>query len=250
MNDLDLPPRAPLPVETRDRIRATVVAGLDESPRPGRKRWYQPLAAAAGIVVLATAAVVVVTQTVGEPTGDNRPTTTELDTFATECVQQANASWPADEQGWTVVAATMVRHVGVLTLRGQDKLATCEARQGFTALYQNPPHRIPEPSDAPDLWLRTFGNATMVPPLYPLMLSGPVSGQVSGMTLTLNDGTTVEADVAKKTAVAMVPWDGPTLRGGTTVPTKDLIVSVRVVDADGVVLYEGPPASTRLRSPR
>ncbi len=240
MNDLALPPRAPLPVETRDRIRATVVAGLAEPPRPARNRWYLPLAAAAGIVALAAAAVVA-TRTGTAPTGDNRPTTTELDTFAAECVQQANASWPAAEQGWTVVAATMVREVGVLTLRDQDKLATCEARQGVTALYQHRPYRMPEPSDAPDLWLRTFGNVAMVPPRYPLMISGPVSGEVSGMALTLDDGTTVEAEVANETAVALVPWDGPTLRAGTTVPTKDLIVSVRVVDRDGAVLYEGPP---------
>lgn len=243
MNDLDLPPRAPLPVETRDRIRATVVAGLAEPPRPARNRWYLPLAAAAGIVALAAAAAVVVTRTGAAPTGDNRPTTTDLDRFAALCVTRANSTWPADDQGWTVAAATTVRGMGVVTLRDQDMLATCEGVQGMTTLYQNRPHRIPEPADAPDLWLRTFSWDAMVPPLYPLMLSGPVSGQVSGMTLTLDDGTTVEADVANETAVALVPWDGPTIpAAGTTVPTKDLVVSVRVVDADGVVLYEGPPA--------
>ena len=55
MNALDLPPRRPLPRETRDRIRRSVDAGL-EPPHCGLRA---PLAAAAAVAVLALGAIVV-----------------------------------------------------------------------------------------------------------------------------------------------------------------------------------------------
>lgn len=55
MNALDLPPRRPLPRETRDRIRRSVDTGI---AGPGR-RSRAPLAAAAAVAVLALGAVVV-----------------------------------------------------------------------------------------------------------------------------------------------------------------------------------------------
>jgi hypothetical protein len=55
MNALDLPPRRPLPRETRDRIRRSVGTGIAVAPR----RTRIPLAAAAAVVLLAAGAVMV-----------------------------------------------------------------------------------------------------------------------------------------------------------------------------------------------
>jgi hypothetical protein len=251
MNDLDLPPRAPLPAETRDRIRATVVAGLDESPRPGRNRWYQPLAAAAGIVVLATAAVVVVTRTGGGPTGDNRPTTTRLDTFAAECITIVDRVRSEGAQDWTVAAAATDGDAGAVMIRSQDQASMCEGPlphpNGDPTLEPAllGPFQV-EPSDVPNLWLIPFTNVAMRPPSYPLIFGGMVSPQASGMTLTLRDGNTVEADVADGTALALLPWNGASVpevwpEDMSNGVMRDLIVSVRVVNVDGAVIYEGPP---------
>ncbi|MBB4909027.1 hypothetical protein [Actinophytocola algeriensis] len=49
MNALDLPPRRPLPRETRERIRRTVETGLADR----RSRYRAPLAAAAAVALLA-----------------------------------------------------------------------------------------------------------------------------------------------------------------------------------------------------
>ena len=54
MNTLDLPPRRPLPRESRDRIRRSVDTGIAVAPR----RTRTPLAAAAAVVLLAVGVVV------------------------------------------------------------------------------------------------------------------------------------------------------------------------------------------------
>jgi hypothetical protein len=54
MNALDLPPRRPLPRETRDRIRRTIDTGSAQS----RARYRAPLAVAAAVVVLAVGMVI------------------------------------------------------------------------------------------------------------------------------------------------------------------------------------------------
>lgn len=251
-DDLNLPPRAPLPVEVRDRIRATVVAGLAESPRPTRNRWYVPLAAAAGVVALAAAAVVVVTQTGDDRAATPPPSATPstIDRFVDGCVAAVDRAYPAGEQAWTAAALATEGGVGALTVRNQDTSVLCEgvpgpngSLKGGQALISRGPIA---PSDVPDLWLIPFSNTSMRPPNYPLILGGVVSSQASGMTLTLSDGNTIEADIADETALALLRWDGQSTLD--VWPTemlnevmKELIVSVRVVDADGVVLYEGPP---------
>ena len=252
-DDLNLPPRAPLPVEVRDRIRATVVAGLAESPRPTRNRWYAPLAAAAGVVALAAAAVVVVTQTgddrAATPPPSATPSTT--DRFVDDCVAAVDSGSPAGEQAWTAAAFAREGGVGVLTIRNKDTVVLCEGLPAPNGALRaralvTVRDRI-EPSDVPDLWLFPFSSIGMRPPSYPLILGGVVSGQANGMTLTLSDGTSVEADVTDETAIALVRWHGHSTvdvwtKEMTNEVMKELIVSVRVVDADGNVLYEGPPA--------
>jgi hypothetical protein len=64
MNALDLPPRRPLPRETRDRIRRSIDAGMADRPRRSRA----PLAAAAAVAVLAMSAVAVIRWAPGPPT--------------------------------------------------------------------------------------------------------------------------------------------------------------------------------------
>jgi hypothetical protein len=211
-----------------------------------------PLAAAAGVVALAVAAVVVVTRTGDDRAATPPPSATpsDVDKFVDGCVAHANRVYPAGEQPWTAAAFAAEGGVGALTIRNQDQSVVCEGVPGPNgALKVGPLIRMGqiEPSDVPDLWLIPFSNTGMRPPGYPLILGGVVSGQASGMTLALGDGSSVEADVADETALALVRWNGRSTMGSWTKEMsnevmKELIVSVRVVDADGVVLYEGPPA--------
>lgn len=63
MNDLNLPPRRPLPPDTRDRLRTRVIGG----PAPRRAWTRVPLAAAAAVAVLAAGAVIVAQSVGGDP---------------------------------------------------------------------------------------------------------------------------------------------------------------------------------------
>lgn len=67
MNDRDLPKPPPrrLPPEVRDRVRARVLASLDDAPRNRFLNSRGPLAVAAGVAVLAAGAMIV-TQSVGD----------------------------------------------------------------------------------------------------------------------------------------------------------------------------------------
>jgi hypothetical protein len=73
MNTLDLPPRRPLPRETRDRMRRTIDTGTMGPPRRSRA----PLAAAAAAAVVLGAAVAFVSTSV---TRDDQPVATPPDT--------------------------------------------------------------------------------------------------------------------------------------------------------------------------
>lgn len=215
-----------------------------DGPRPGRSRVR--LAVAVGVAALAAVAVVVVTQT-----RDNQPaappgvTPAALDGFAADCFASLVNTWP--ELEWGATAGVTDGKVGAVTVRGHDEFAICEGLPrengslalGSTYRYRGGPDQVPEPSAAPNLWLKPFGADSTRPPRYSLILRGLVSSQARGMILTLSDGSTVEAEVADEAAVGLVRWDG-----GSVSPegTEDLIVSVRVVGMDGVVLYEGPPA--------
>lgn len=264
MNDnLDLPPRTSLPAETRDRIRAKVAAGLAEPARPARNRRYVPLAAAAGVLALATATVVVATGTGGEPAGDNRPaaqrdttppsatpTATKPDRFLADCIRFVNSMWPKGEQDWKPAADTTDGDVRVMMVRSESGFAQCRVspgpngeppRVGPVTMFGTTPQQLPGPSEAPGLGGLRFDGDFELPLEYPLILTGLVSDQASGMTLTLSDGNTVEADVADGTVAALVRWDGQSVpEEGLQRVVRDLVVSVRVVDADGAVLYEGP----------
>ena len=110
MNQLDLPPRRPLPDEFRDRIRTRVTDGLADT-RPNR--WRAPLAVAAGVAVLVAGAVLVMPS--GDPGGGNRAATqtptivdrvpapavlSANDPLVTEALDRCGAAVDADARGF------------------------------------------------------------------------------------------------------------------------------------------------------
>ncbi|HEV2782446.1 MAG TPA: hypothetical protein VGX25_23890 [Actinophytocola sp.] len=68
--NLDLPPRRELPFEVLTRMRARVLAGLTEPPAGRLVNLRAPLAAAAGVAVLAAGAAIVAQSTAGSGEGD------------------------------------------------------------------------------------------------------------------------------------------------------------------------------------
>src|SRR5690349_19054301 len=101
MNTLDLPPRRPLPRETRDRMRRTVDAGTLGPPRRSRA----PMAAAAAVVL--GAAVAFITTSV---TRDEQPVATPPDTeFRTPTMAMAGGHTAEDLDRCAEVAAASPR---------------------------------------------------------------------------------------------------------------------------------------------
>jgi hypothetical protein len=82
MNELNLPPRRPLPPEVRDRLRERLFT--EARPAPLRA----PLAVAAGVAVLAAGAVIVGQSVAGTP-ADYRPGTPPTSTTSA-----TSATWP------------------------------------------------------------------------------------------------------------------------------------------------------------
>ena len=87
MNDLNLPPRRTMPPEVRDRLRTRVFT--DEQPT----RLRAPLAAAAGVAVLAAGAMIVSQSVAGTP-ADYRPGTSPTSTTTSATPETPETAWP------------------------------------------------------------------------------------------------------------------------------------------------------------
>lgn len=130
MNDLDLPPRRPLPPEIRDRLRERIDAA---APRAGRFR--APLAAAAGVAVLAAGAVIVAQSVAGSPDGftPGAPTSTtaapggsELDRCWAAVVTAGKANRYPDRAQWREVVSTDSDTSRVTAFRAAGKPVFCQ----------------------------------------------------------------------------------------------------------------------------
>jgi hypothetical protein len=156
-NELQLPPRRPLPPEVRDRIRARALADLD---RPRRFRHGRaPLAVAAGVAVLAAGAVIVgqsVSGGAGEP-GDrkvpptgtssaNRPldlrkANSELDRCWAAIQAEGNADKYPDRSRWRAVSTGGYVWVTVTAAFADGKPIFCQT--SITTV------RVSQPADPP-----------------------------------------------------------------------------------------------------
>jgi hypothetical protein len=87
MNDLNLPPRRTMPPEVHERLRTRVFT--DERP----VRLRAPLAAAAGVAVLAAGAMIVSQSVAGTPDG-YRPGTSPTSTTTSATAETPETAWP------------------------------------------------------------------------------------------------------------------------------------------------------------
>jgi hypothetical protein len=159
---VDLPPRRTLPPEVRDRIRRTALAPA--APPPWTVRYRAPLSVAAGVAVLAVAAIVIGQSVAGTPDGfrvgttppdSSRlaplasgvdPTPIPPDTRAVEdldhCATVAAASPRAHEFApraeWTPVLTAVQGNVRLVAFHdGDGKPGFCEI-DGNTATLSDP----------------------------------------------------------------------------------------------------------------
>ncbi|GAB3879748.1 hypothetical protein GCM10029964_032690 [Kibdelosporangium lantanae] len=144
MSDFTPPPRRELPPEVRDRLRRQLWRELDRPARFRVSRVRAPLAAAAGVAVLAAGAVIIAQSVptaheaapaLPQPTPVSRTTpTTDLARANTEldrCVNAVKSSpqhdaYP-DRQDWSVSFTTEVSGVDVTAARADGKPVFCES---------------------------------------------------------------------------------------------------------------------------
>jgi hypothetical protein len=274
MNDLDLPPRRTLPPDARERLRDTALAAGPHRSRADRYRG--PVAVAAGVAVIAAAAIGVL-----QPDGTDDPagvgsaiTSTQPpsadetlslppqapdtftqpppalppDTFFARCVNASQAPG-VDPHKWEAGAVTRAGDLQLMMIRGPgDDYTSCHenttpsgepvtvASGGVRAPGASDPLPDNRPPQVPLLACEDVGTASGAPTDYTVLCTAPVTEDAAGMTMTLHNGDTITGAVKNGTAVAIVPFDSADR-------ARDLlgaVVSVRLVDANGATLYEGP----------
>lgn len=152
MNDLELPPRRPLPPAVRARLRARVDR---EAPR---RAWFRgSLAAAAGVAVLAAGAMMI-SQSVGD---DSQPATAPTTTTTTagqdlleltldRCVAAvAGQGYPPRDQ-WQLVLGASEHDVTVVAARAGGRPFFCQATENMVTMSN--PAEVPR---SPGLLLNT-----------------------------------------------------------------------------------------------
>jgi hypothetical protein len=165
MNDLDLPPRRPLPPSVRARLRARLTPEV-----PRRARFRGPLAVAAGVAVLAAGAVMI-SQSVGDPDdftpGEVPPATTTvpapdptlapatLNGVLDVCVAAVDGDDYPPREAWQPVLGARGLGVTVVAARAEGKPYACQLT-ATSVTVSNPAGEVPQsPGTTAGLLLNT-----------------------------------------------------------------------------------------------